>query len=107
MMSIPMHIYINTHIYRNGITSVYRYVRRVLRSLTRALHARGYHVLRYNSRGVGKSTGWPSFTGSREARDLRELVSWALGQIKPAPTTLVVIVRLVLPSSEKPPILHI
>ncbi|KAI0787545.1 alpha/beta-hydrolase [Fomes fomentarius] len=49
----------------------------VLELLTESLLARGYDVLRYNSRGVGKSTGWASFTGSREAEDLKELVEWA------------------------------
>lgn len=66
---------------------------RVLRSLTRPLHERGYHVLRYNSRGVGNSTGWPSFTGSREVQDLQELVQWAIGQITPRATSIVIIVR--------------
>ncbi|KAJ7659960.1 Alpha/Beta hydrolase protein [Mycena rosella] len=41
------------------------------------LHARGYHVLRYNSRGVGRSTGWASFTGVSEAADLEALIAWA------------------------------
>lgn len=50
---------------------------RVLELLTESLLERGYDVLRYNSRGVGKSTGWASFTGSREAEDLKELVEWA------------------------------
>ena len=49
----------------------------MLQLLTEPLIERGYDVLRYNSRGVGKSTGWASFTGSREAEDLKELVQWA------------------------------
>jgi len=40
-----------------------------------------YHVLRYNSRGVGKSSGWASFNGLTEGDDLKELVQWALRTI--------------------------
>ncbi|KAJ6494722.1 Alpha/Beta hydrolase protein [Mycena vitilis] len=50
----------------------------VLHLLEGSLHARGYHVVRYNSRGVGKSTGWASFTGLSEAGDLAALVEWAM-----------------------------
>ena len=50
---------------------------RVLQLLTEPLLESGYTVLRYNSRGVGKSTGWASFTGYREGEDLKELVQWA------------------------------
>ncbi|KAJ7475737.1 Alpha/Beta hydrolase protein [Mycena latifolia] len=46
-----------------------------------ALRARGYHVLRYNSRGVGRSTGWASFTGASEAGDLAALVEWAVAAV--------------------------
>ncbi|TRM65064.1 Alpha/Beta hydrolase protein [Schizophyllum amplum] len=46
-----------------------------------ALLLKGYHVLRYNSRGVGRSTGRASFTGLAEGEDLEALVRWALGQI--------------------------
>ncbi|RPD60193.1 alpha/beta-hydrolase [Lentinus tigrinus ALCF2SS1-7] len=53
----------------------------VLQLLTEPLLERGYDVLRYNSRGVGKSTGWASFTGSREAEDLKELVQWARSEM--------------------------
>ncbi|EPT01649.1 hypothetical protein FOMPIDRAFT_1119778 [Fomitopsis schrenkii] len=53
----------------------------VLQTLIAPLHIHGYHVIRYNSRGVGKSTGWPSLTGSREAQDLRELVQWAIDRL--------------------------
>ncbi|KAI0359750.1 alpha/beta-hydrolase [Trametes cingulata] len=49
----------------------------VLQIVTEPLLDRGYHVLRYNSRGVGKSKGWPSLTGSQEVEDLKELVQWA------------------------------
>ena len=50
---------------------------RVLQVLTEPLLENGYTVIRYNSRGVGKSTGWASFTGHREGEDLKELVQWA------------------------------
>lgn len=40
-----------------------------------------YHVLRFNSRGVGKSSGWASFTGLSEGKDLEELIQWALGAV--------------------------
>ncbi|KAL5525994.1 hypothetical protein ACEPAG_7332 [Sanghuangporus baumii] len=53
----------------------------VLHLLEEHLFERGYHVLRYNSRGVGRSKGWPSLTGSHEAQDLREVVQWALEKV--------------------------
>ncbi|KAJ7227061.1 Alpha/Beta hydrolase protein, partial [Mycena pura] len=53
----------------------------VLLSLTEPLHQRGYHVLRYNSRGVGRSTGWASLTGLSEASDLAALIEWALATV--------------------------
>ncbi|EMD33942.1 hypothetical protein CERSUDRAFT_55817 [Gelatoporia subvermispora B] len=62
----------------------------VLQLLSAPLEEKGYHVLRYNSRGVGKSTGWPSLTGSREVQDLRELIQWALDTI-PTTTSVVII----------------
>ncbi|KAI0649008.1 alpha/beta-hydrolase [Trametes meyenii] len=49
----------------------------VLDILTNPLLERGFNVLRYNSRGVGRSKGWPSFTGGQEVEDLKELVNWA------------------------------
>lgn len=52
---------------------------RVLHALTPPLLARGYTVMRYNSRGVGRSTGRASLVGcEREMWDLREVVGWAL-----------------------------
>ncbi|KAG7448137.1 alpha/beta-hydrolase [Guyanagaster necrorhizus] len=44
-------------------------------------HKSHYYLLRYNSRGVGKSSGWPSLTGLSEGEDLRALVQWALGTL--------------------------
>jgi len=55
---------------------------RVLCSLADPLLEARYHVLRYNSRGVGESTGSSSFTGFSEAEDLKALVQWALGQLE-------------------------
>ncbi|KAI0833608.1 alpha/beta-hydrolase [Trametes gibbosa] len=49
----------------------------VLQIVTEPLLERGYDVLRYNSRGVGKSKGWASLTGAQEVEDLKELVQWA------------------------------
>jgi alpha/beta superfamily hydrolase len=41
----------------------------------------GYRVLLFNSRGVGKSSGWPSFTGLTEGQNLEELVQWGIGAV--------------------------
>ncbi|KAI0636033.1 alpha/beta-hydrolase [Trametes polyzona] len=49
----------------------------ILQIVTEPLLERGYAVLRYNSRGVGKSKGWPSLTGAQEVQDLQDLVQWA------------------------------
>lgn len=38
-------------------------------------------MLRYNARGVGRSSGWKSFTGLQEGEDLRELVQYALKRL--------------------------
>lgn len=55
--------------------------RRVLHEVKTILLGAGYVVLLYNSRGVGKSSGWPSLTGIQEANDLQELVQWALTEV--------------------------
>jgi len=47
-----------------------------------------YYVLQYNSRGVGKSSGWASFSGFSEGQDLQDFVQWALSSL---PTIKVVI----------------
>ncbi|KAI0671843.1 alpha/beta-hydrolase [Trametes maxima] len=49
----------------------------VLDLVSHPLLERGFNVLRYNSRGVGKSKGWPSLTGGQEVEDLKELINWA------------------------------
>ncbi|KAF7327831.1 Peptidase-S15 domain-containing protein [Mycena kentingensis (nom. inval.)] len=62
----------------------------VLHSLLAPLHAGGFHVLRYNSRGVGKSSGWATFSGMSEAADLGALIAWARNQIGDVTSVVVV-----------------
>jgi hypothetical protein len=50
----------------------------LLRALVKPLQERHYHVVRFSSRGVGGSTGRPSWTGLTEAQDLQELVQWGM-----------------------------
>lgn len=64
---------------------------RVLRTIKGIMLEKGYYVLRYNTRGAGRSSGWPSLTGFREAKDLQELVQWALATI-PSITSVVIMV---------------
>lgn len=65
---------------------------RVLQHVERVLLQRGYHVLRYNSRGVGKSSGWPSLNGLQEGQDLQEVVRWALDHMTSV-TSVIITVR--------------
>lgn len=58
--------------------------------LTRLLQDKNYYVIRYNSRGVGKSGGWPSLTGKAEGEDLKALVQELLAE-KPEIDSLTVI----------------
>lgn len=46
------------------------------------LQAKGYHIIRYNSRGVGGSSGWPSFTGFTEGEDLKAVVDWSISYVQ-------------------------
>ncbi|KAF7316928.1 Peptidase-S15 domain-containing protein [Mycena chlorophos] len=62
----------------------------VLRLLAEPLHDAGYHVVRYNSRGVGNSTGWASLTGQTEAADLAALIQWARDDVGDVRSVLVV-----------------
>ncbi|THV03172.1 alpha/beta-hydrolase [Dendrothele bispora CBS 962.96] len=65
----------------------------VLTSLLEPLHSKNYHVLRYNSRGVGGSSGWPSLTGLTEGKDLEEIIQWAAaGNLNVSDITAVAIV---------------
>jgi uncharacterized protein len=59
--------------------------------LIEPLTSKGYHVLRYNSRGVGASTGRSSFTGFSEVEDLEAVVQWALNSL-PDIRSLVILV---------------
>ncbi|KAF9223541.1 alpha/beta-hydrolase [Gyrodon lividus] len=45
-----------------------------IQNIVKSLKDNDFYVVYYNSRGVGKSTGWPSFTGKAEGSDLKELV---------------------------------
>ncbi|KAI0046578.1 alpha/beta-hydrolase [Auriscalpium vulgare] len=54
----------------------------VLRSLDHPLSSRlGFHVIRFNSRGVGRSSGWASLNGIQEVEDLKELVKYAVEKV--------------------------
>jgi len=53
----------------------------VLRYFFDLLHTRGFCILLYNSRGVGKSSGWPSLSGLQEGKDLQEVVQWGLSRV--------------------------
>lgn len=64
----------------------------VLHSLTGVLQEQGYHILRYNSRAVGRSTGWASFTGFDEGRDLEAIVQWVVREVKDVVISTVVII---------------
>ena len=60
-------------------------------ALVEPLTSKMYHVLRYNSRGVGASSGQASFTGFSEVEDLAAVVQWALDRI-PNIRSLVILV---------------
>lgn len=66
---------------------------RVLLISERAFVRSGYHVLRYNSRGVGNSSGWPSFTGLTEGQDLQDIINWTLEKLKNI-GSIVIMVRI-------------
>ena len=51
----------------------------------------GFHTLRFNSRGVGSSTGWASFTGTKEGKDLEALVQWALGHVTDVESVVLIV----------------
>ncbi|KAF6758845.1 Alpha/Beta hydrolase protein [Ephemerocybe angulata] len=62
----------------------------VLHSLTGVLQEQGYHILRYNSRAVGRSTGRASFTGFDEGKDLEAIVQWAAREVKDVSTVVII-----------------
>ncbi|KAH7884613.1 Alpha/Beta hydrolase protein [Phlebopus sp. FC_14] len=45
-----------------------------VQTIVRLLSDHDFYTVSYNSRGVGNSTGWPSFTGELEGKDLQALV---------------------------------
>ncbi|KIK96030.1 hypothetical protein PAXRUDRAFT_826414 [Paxillus rubicundulus Ve08.2h10] len=51
-----------------------------VQNIVKSLEDSDFYVVYYNSRGVGRSTGWPSFTGQAEGSDLKELVQQFLGE---------------------------
>ncbi len=67
------------------------YCDRVLALLIGPLRERGFHALRFNSRGVGSSTGWASFTGTNEGKDLEALVLWVLGHVTDVESVVLIV----------------
>ena len=67
---------------------------RVLREVVEPFCQHGFNVVLLNSRGVGGSTGWASFTGLPEAEDLKEVIKWLMENQFPALKELVLLVRL-------------
>ncbi|KAK2463445.1 hypothetical protein APHAL10511_004531 [Amanita phalloides] len=53
----------------------------VLGMLTKSLGNKGFHTVRFNSRGVGSSTGRATFTGMEEGKDLEAVVQWAISRV--------------------------
>lgn len=53
----------------------------MLQTLLPSFTDHGYHVILFNSRGVGKSSGRASFSGLAEAHDLELLVHWAIKEL--------------------------
>ena len=58
----------------------------------------GYHAVRYNSRGVGKSSGWPSFSGQQEVKDLQEVVQWSLQHVENVGRVVIAVSSVYMPS---------
>lgn len=70
----------------------------VLRSLVKPLLLAHYHVLRYNSRGVGGSSGWRirDLTGSSEGNDLQALVQWGIERVSSVTSVVIIVSRNLL-----------
>jgi len=77
----------------------------VLHSLVNPLSRLGYHVLLFNARGVGGSSGWASFTAFQEAEDLRELVTYLIEYLEDV-QDVALIVRLRPPVPTAHPVPH-
>ncbi|KAJ3863126.1 Alpha/Beta hydrolase protein [Lentinula novae-zelandiae] len=54
----------------------------VLDIITESLQIKDYHVFKYNSRGVGGSSGWPSLTGFTEGKDMEAVVDWSIRYVQ-------------------------
>ena len=78
----------------------------MLKSLEQPLHSHDYIVICYNSRGVGRSTGWSSFTGLSEAKDLEDLVQWGLETYPNVRSVLIVVRRSTSTSFQVPIVLY-
>lgn len=55
------------------------------------LSDRGFHVLRYNSRGVGRSTGRSTFGGIDEGKDLESVVQWGIQEVGEVETVVIIV----------------
>lgn len=77
-------------------TSYMTHYARVLMSLIEPLVRQKYHVVCYNSRGNGRSTGWSSLTGFSEAEDLKAVVNWLISQTSDI-RSVVILVSLLKP----------
>lgn len=70
---------------------------RVLKELVGPLLEYEYYVVLFNSRGVGKSTKWPSLSALSEAEDLRELVQVLVQELAQAQSYIEQVVLAVSP----------
>ena len=89
---------------RHHIKSKTRPYHRVLRSFRDVLKSRGFYLIFYNSRGVGGSSGWPSFSGLQEGQDLQEIVQWGLDYLTDVRHVLLLVKHASLLS--EPPVTH-
>ncbi|KAG9011124.1 hypothetical protein FRB94_009267 [Tulasnella sp. JGI-2019a] len=72
------------------ISSFIRVRPRVLHNLSAVFLKLGYHVILFNTRGVGESSGRASFTGISESQDLRAVLAWAVEEIVHLDTAVLV-----------------
>ncbi|KAJ7582251.1 Alpha/Beta hydrolase protein, partial [Mycena floridula] len=54
----------------------------VLDILSEVLLSKSYHVIRYNTRGSGGSSGWASLSGVEETKDLEGVVRWGVERMR-------------------------
>ncbi|KAG8864893.1 hypothetical protein FRB96_003479 [Tulasnella sp. 330] len=62
----------------------------VLHNLSEVFLKLDYHVILFNTRGVGESSGRSSFTGIPESQDLRAALGWAVEEIANLHTAVLV-----------------